>query len=278
MNSKFSMHSYRFPQLIQCIVFLTFAFQSIYAEGAWGRKNKTGFTEINTYTLDHNEFYTSEKTKITKTNYKKNILNFYTEHGLPKSLVISAMFPIAFVQLADSIRERGFGDFELGFTRSFATPIVSTGLGLTLSMPSGQHRSGDSLSLGDGEWDFRVSMYMAREIRKIKVAGELYHRQHFAGYTPVYGYNTKISYPIHRYLELGITAHGQNSWGSLNPRKVLPYTELGEGVIYDKQGFSISVPVMDGSHFTVGYENYWLGNAENVMASGVVLLSMGMSY
>lgn len=269
-----------FPKIPYFALLFLVCFSQIFAGGAWGRKKGSMYFSLTGYSLQTNQFYGSDGKKETRKNLHKNVASVYNEVGLPQNWVLAGDISFVIQEIAQNNARRGLSDLNISLQRPFKTPWVHTGAGIQLSIPWAYYRQGDSTSLGDGEADLKYSLYIAKKIpwQKMSFQGEIFHRQRFEGYTPEWGYTAGIYWPAFSWVHLGLNIRGQDLWGSANSAKILPYTGLGEAVVFHSQGARIYFPLMGGQHFILGYQTSLLGENQNIYATGIFSLGMGVSY
>ena len=267
---------------IQAIALAGLLWQSAQGGGAWGRKTGSYYLNLGFYYLNQNEYYNNEGEVTEGGTFFRQATSVYGEYGIRPWL--TAVWDWAFYfhrfedeQTGHSRNNSGMGDLNASLHAVVWKKWVRLGLGAGAGLPFGESKS-DALATGDGETDYRFSLFAAKALKPLSLGGTLAYRLRTEGFTPGWEYGVRLGYRFRSEASLSLISNGVRLFEEPEPARIQsPYLGFGEGVEYDLQGIALNYPFM-GTHLSFAYYTHVWGMARNVIAQAYFVVGMGFDF
>lgn len=143
------------------LLFCMSIFVSSADAGPWSRKQGTGMVQLGFSTIGYSKTYGDDSQKHSiLADVRDNVVQLYSEYGLPEELTLTAMVPFKFLsatphlQGAAKVSNSGLGDIDITLRRTLMnTGGFALATELLFGVPAGSRSDANGLFLGDGEFN-----------------------------------------------------------------------------------------------------------------------------
>ncbi len=275
-------------------VFALFGVTDAVAGGAWTRKQNSFYAKLGFSAISTNQFYTKDGNKIRTADFQAWSLDLYGEYGVLNQLTAVIKFPVVKRAVFETSEAKlGIGDVSLELKYGISSGNTPVAIGLGIELPTGDQNGFGRLKdqannpggfirlpTGDGEFNTRVTLYLAHSFHPIPayVAIDGGYNFRTKNFTNEYAFALQAGYKFANKIWLQANLRGLGPATDPDPELALNAAlGLGEGVQYASYGFGAAYEFIPRYSVTFDFFSAF-GKIANIYSGANFVVGMSVEY